>query len=340
MTTRRLDLSRAQILAFRRTVQALDARMPPGPDSLRRAAWAGLQDSVPRAALLSIHARVEGTRPDAWEDPSLVQLWGPRFSAYVVAAEDSALFSLGRLPDEGPGRRRANDMAARLHAYLDGRTMTYSQAGRGMGEKPNQLRYAASTGTVLIRWEGARQPTIWTVPAPEIDAWTARLELARRYLHFFGPTTAAAFSQWAGIKPPRAGAAFDALAESLTPVHTPIGEAWILSSDEAAFRAAKRSGGPARLLPSGDTYFLLQGADRALLVPDPDLRNRLWTSRVWPGAVLIAGEIAGTWRRADSKVTIESWRKLSPKEVAAVDAEARTLPLPGLRTPISVEWIV
>jgi len=101
--------------------------MPPGPDSLRRAAWAGLQDSVPRAALLSIHARVEGTRPDAWEDPSLVQLWGPRFSAYVVAAEDAALFSLGRLPDEGPGRRRANDMAARLHAYLDGRTMTYSQ---------------------------------------------------------------------------------------------------------------------------------------------------------------------------------------------------------------------
>jgi hypothetical protein len=56
--------------------------------------------------------------------------------------------------------------------------------------------------------------------------------------------------------------------------------------------------------------------------------------------VLIGGEIAGTWRRADSKVTIESWRKLSPKEVAAVDAEARTLPLPGLRTPISVEWIV
>ena len=118
MTTRRLDLSRAQILAFRRTVQALDARMPPGPDSLRRAAWAGLQDSVPRAALLSIHARVEGTRPDAWEDPSLVQLWGPRFSAYVVAAQDAALFSLGRLPDEGPGRRRANDMRSRFDAQV------------------------------------------------------------------------------------------------------------------------------------------------------------------------------------------------------------------------------
>ena len=73
----RLQLTREQILAFRRSVGALDERLPPGPDSLRRAAWAGLQDSVPRAAVLSIHARVHGTEPQAWEDPSLVQLSGP-----------------------------------------------------------------------------------------------------------------------------------------------------------------------------------------------------------------------------------------------------------------------
>src|ERR687895_495512 len=100
----RLDLTRAQILAFRRSVGALDQRLPPGAGSLRQAAWAGLQDSMPRAALLSIHARVEGTEPDTWADPSLVQLWGPRFSAYVVAARDLAVFSLGRLPDEAGAR--------------------------------------------------------------------------------------------------------------------------------------------------------------------------------------------------------------------------------------------
>src|SRR5687768_16413669 len=95
-----LDLTRSQILAFRRHVGALDERLPAGPRSLRRASWAGLQDSMPRAALLSIHARVEGTGPSIWEDPSLVQLWGPRFSTYVVPARDRALFSLGRLPDD------------------------------------------------------------------------------------------------------------------------------------------------------------------------------------------------------------------------------------------------
>src|SRR5436190_19591555 len=103
LTRSRLDLTRSQILAFRRRVGALDERLPPGARSLRRAAWAGLQDSMPRAALLSIHARVEGAHPDIWEDRSLVQLWGPRFSAYVVPARDHALFSLARLPDDERG---------------------------------------------------------------------------------------------------------------------------------------------------------------------------------------------------------------------------------------------
>src|SRR5207344_2400270 len=79
--TPRLDLTRTQILAFRRRVGALDERLPRGARSLRRAAWAGLQDSMPRAALLSIHARVHGTQPTTWDDPSLVQLWGRRGSA-------------------------------------------------------------------------------------------------------------------------------------------------------------------------------------------------------------------------------------------------------------------
>ena len=181
----------------------------------------------------------------------------------------------------------AEDLASRLDAFLDGRTMTYGEAGDGLGENPNRLRYAATTGRVLIRWDGARQPTIWTVPPPDVDPRDARLELARRYLHVFGPATAAGFAQWAGIGPAGGRAAFEGLAGSLTPVRTPVGDAWILASDEPTFRAGGGPAAPARLLPSGDAYYLLQGADRELLVPDPDRRGELWTSRVWPGAVLV-----------------------------------------------------
>jgi winged helix DNA-binding protein len=334
----RLDLTRAQILAFRRRVGALDERLPRGTRSLRRAAWAGLQDSVPRSALLSIHARVEGAHPSSWEDRSLVQVWGPRFSTYVVPARDRALFTLGRLPADGPGRQRAEEIAARLHAFLDGRVLTDGEAGRALGVNSNAFRYAAPTGTVLIRWEGARAPTIWTVPRPDVEPLAARRDLARRYLHVFGPTTPASFATWAGIGLVEADAAFDGLVRSMTPVRTPIGGAWILARDEPEVRAPGEPAAAARLLPSGDTYYLLQGADRELLVPDARRRSELWTSRVWPGAVLVGGEIAGTWRRAQAKMTIQPWRRLTRAERDAVEEEAAGLPLPGVGGRISVRW--
>jgi hypothetical protein len=339
VTTRRLELTRDRILSFRRTVGALDARLPAGPGSLRQAAWAGLSDSMPRAALLSIHARVEATEPGTLDDPSLVQVWGPRFSAYVVAAQDRAVFTLGRFPTEPAGQRRALTTADRLEAHLDGRRMTYGEAGRAIGVQPNALRYAAPTGRVLILWDGARQPLIWMVPAPEVDPREARLELARRYLHVFGLGTVEGFAAWAGRRAPGARVTWDELAPELVPVRTPVGEASILAADEAAFRAARRAPtGAARLLPSGDTWFLLQGVDRELLVPDPARRAELWTSRVWPGAVLVGGEIAGVWRRADAVLTIQTWRRLTSSERQSVEAEAVAFPLPGLQGSIRVRW--
>ena len=338
MTRIRLDLTRPQILAFRRHAGGLDERLPHGRDSLRRAAWAGLQDSMPQAALLSIHARVAGAGPATWEDPSLVQLWGPRFSVFVVAARDLAVFSLGTLPGDVKGQQRAEDLAARLSALLGGARMAYGEAGRALGVHHGSLRYAAATGTVLIRWEGARQPTVWTVPPPEADPRDARLELAHRYLHIYGPATPEAFAEWAGIGRRHGAAAFEALGTSLTPVRTPVGDAWIRTQDEAAFRAGPRPAAPARLLPSGDAFLLRHGADRDLLVPDADRRRALWTPRVWPGGLLVGGEIAGTWRRAGTAMTVQPWWRLSSAERDAIAAEAESLPLPGTGSRIVVHW--
>jgi hypothetical protein len=333
-----VELTRAQILAFRRKVGALDGRLPSGADSLRTAAWAGLADSMPRAALLSIHARVEETTPSTWEDPSLVQLWGPRFSAYVVAERDIAPFTLGRLDERGPSRRQADDIAARLATFLAGRTMRYDEAGAGLGMHGNRLRYAAPTGTILMRWEGARLPTIWTIPRPDIDPLEARLELARRYLHVFGPSTPEGFAKWAGIGVPSGGEAFAGLIGELTQVRAPIGDGWILAIDEPTFRAKATTPAPARLLPSGDSYFLLWGADRELLIPDAARRSELWTARVWPGALLVRGEVTGTWRRADRTLSIQAWRRLSHAERDAVEVEAASLPLPGFAGRLVVRW--
>jgi Winged helix DNA-binding domain len=332
-----VELSRDQVLAYRRRVQSLDERLPQGAGSLREAAWAGLQDSMPRAAVLSIHARVAGTASDTWSDPSLTQVWGPRFSVFVVAAEDAALFTLGRYPDDARGRRVAEETAARVREYLNGRTMRDRDVAGPLG-MGNGIRYATTTGTIRIRWEGALAPTMWVVPRPEIEPFEARVELARRYLHVFGPTTPSSFAHWAGIGAAQGRAAFEALAGELLPARTPIGDGWLLASDEKTARAAPAEAAPARFLPSGDPFFLSWGADRELLLPDAGRRGELWTSRVWPGALLVDGDIAGVWRRAGPHVTIDAWRRLTKAEQHAVEAEAATLPLPGLTRAIRVRW--
>jgi hypothetical protein len=334
-----LRLTRAQILAFRQRVAALDRRLPPGRESLRRAAWAGLQDSMPRAALLSIHARVEGTVPSTWEDPSLVQVWGPRYSVYVVPARDLAVFTLGRLPEAGRTRRTADDLAARLQALLGGSRMRYDDAGEALGVPGNSLRYAALTGTLAIRWEGARRPTVWIVPGPEIDPAEATRELARRFLHVFGPGTPAGFANWAGIGAQKAFGAFDDLGATLVPVRAPPGDAWILAADEPTAREAAAPAAPCRLLPSGDAYTLgVTSEERALLVPDAARRSELWTPRVWPGALLVEGKVVGTWRRDQGRVTVSAWQRLSGAAREAVVAEAESLPLPDVAGRIVVRW--
>lgn len=338
MPTAKPVVRREAILAFRRRSSALDRRLPAGPSALRRAVWAGLQDSMPRAALLSIHARVRNTSAETVRAASLVQVWGPRYHAYVVARRDLAYFSIGRMPDGEARQARATRLAARLREVLGDGAMKYGEAAKMLGVPPNELRYAATTGTIVLGWDGARQPTIRAVDPPTVDPDEARRELARRYLHIFGPSTADAFAGWAGVPKRQAGSCFDALARALTRVRTPIGDAWALTADIASLQADRESATAARLLPSGDPYFLLQGAERELLIPDLRRRQQLWTSRVWPGAMVVDGELVGTWRRADHVLTMQPWCRLAPADRVALESEAASLPLPGLGKPIDVRW--
>jgi hypothetical protein len=92
-------------------------------------------------------------------------------------------------------------------------------------------------------------------------------------------------------------------------------------------------------LPSGDAYWLLHGRDREMLVRDDTRRPQLWTPRVWPGAVLVDGEIVGIWSRNAANVTIEPWRLLSPVQREAVETEATALPLPDVHGQIRLRWV-
>jgi len=132
---------------------------------------------------------------------------------------------------------------------------------------------------------------------------------------------------------------FGDLGSELIPVHAPHGEGFMLARDEPAIREAPAPAAAARLLPSGDAYTLHgTSEERALLVPDAGRRSELWTPRVWPGALMVAGEVVGTWRRAQRRVTIQAWQRLSRTAREAVVAEAESLPLPDAGERIVVDW--
>src|SRR5438046_9610336 len=90
------SITRENVLAFRQRATLLHRRLPPG--RLVEAAFAGLQDSAPRSAVLALHARVKDVPPSAWKDPRFAQLWGPRGAVYCVPRQDVAVFPLGRCP--------------------------------------------------------------------------------------------------------------------------------------------------------------------------------------------------------------------------------------------------
>jgi hypothetical protein len=144
-----------------------------------------------------------------------------------------------------------------------------------------------------------------------------RLDVVRAYLRLHGPATRQQVAAYldAPVKDVAARWPDDAVEVSVD------GERrWLLAADLDRLAA-----GPARttrLLGPFDPY--LQTRDRALLVPDDVRAKDLWRTLGRPGAVLVDGEVAGTWRSRKTgrrlTVQVESWREL-PAAALAEQAE-------------------
>jgi hypothetical protein len=58
---------------------------------------------------------------------------------------------------------------------------------------------------------------------------------------------------------------------------------------------------------------------------------------VWPGALLVDGEVRGTWRRDGQVVSVDVWSRLGARRRAAVAGEAVALPV-AVGRAIEVIW--
>jgi hypothetical protein len=313
-----------QVVAYRLHVNHLVDRLPPG--EYERAVHAGLQDTGPRDALVSLHARVTDCAPDAWEDERLVQAYSPRMAVYLLPRRDLGVFTIGRLPTDPQARKEIEDLADQVCRELDGREVR--------GGRPADVRRTTWTGRVVIRWTAS---AIFTreIPPPDIDPAVARRELCRRHVHAFGPTTPDTYAWWTGLPPADAQRTWGELADELAQVEVDGTTAWILATDRSTLRAAPEPKG-VRLLPASELR--LFGQDKTGLFVGPGLRRQS------PGGdsfhahgVVVDGELAGAWGRSQGKVRVRLARRLTAQQLAQLEREVLTMPIPNATMSLELE---
>jgi hypothetical protein len=176
----------------------------------------------------------------------------------------------------------------------------------------------------IPRWpaDHLRGVTHGEVPFPQ------RLDPVRAYLHHLGPG-----------RPADVAAYLDAPVKEID-AHWPtdvaevevegVGRRWVLDADLDALRSAGGTGADpptVRLLGPFDLF--LQARDRETLVPSAEHRKALWPTLGRPGAVLVGGEIVGTWRPRASggslRLLVDRWVPWDDDVERAVHTQAERL---------------
>jgi hypothetical protein len=194
---------------------------------------------------------------------------------------------------------------------------------------PDQLlRLAGTAGAYAYGWpQGSRQmlmaTDIWLGEPLGGDVPAARLELARRFVHAYGPVAPRHFAAWTGIAAGEARDRFDALGAELVDVKLDGATAVVLADDVEMLADPPLASG-ARLLPAGDPF--LAQRDRSTLLADKARQRAVWRPVGSPGLVLMTGHPVGTWqaRAAGSRlyVTVEAFGPLGDRHRTAIEQAA------------------
>lgn len=270
--------------------------------SLAGAAACPLSDFARDAALRSLAARAEGVTRAAYdaaiEAGELVVAHSLRCAIHVHAPGDEAVFGWPLIGSDEPGLDEVSAAIREALAAgpLDKDALHEAMRMRVRGEllpwcpvckshhvDPNLWRRAAvKVGT---RLDAQRRLHLHEAdPVPPVEA-------VRRFQRFYPGASPADFGAWAGI------------------ATTAAKRIW---TDEPAPAPAPEPRG-VRLLPPGDPF--LQKPNRELLVPDPELRKRLFRPAGSPGVVLQDGRVGGTWRLRKGRVEVESLVRLRQGEL-------------------------
>ena len=349
------SIARAQVLSFRVRAQQLDRTRGELADTA--VLDVGVQDSGPDGGLWALASRgVDVSTPLAVDE--LATVWTIRAAPHLYRREDLPLVAASVEPfsDADAGKRiydaskplRAagisnlaaldtvaasmrsvvtrpmvkGEVSAQVTALMDSPYLRVCRPCDATHLYEMPFRLAALRAGLELR-AGTSPPVLQRIPG-FTRASQARdsFDLVRAYLRLLGPAAPKHVADYldAPVKDVKARWPSDAVEVSVG------GEIrWVLSADEGHLGAGRAK--TTRLLGPFDLF--LQARDRALLVDDPARAKALWPVLGRPGAVLLDGEIAGTWRPRKSgaklNVQVDLWAKASATVRGAITEQAERL---------------
>jgi Winged helix DNA-binding domain len=324
----------------------------------------GVQAQVMSSAEQALWTRVEASSQDVqgalWKKRSLVKTWAMRGALHLLPARDWPVFAgAGATRDHfrkgswlrsfaitGPQLDRLMaDVADALGAEPLTKAELAEAVGGAMGERllsgwGEHLKLVAYQGGLCFGPNHGRNvtfvsPAAWLGERRTLDPEAALAELARRYLHAYGPATHEDFAVWWHMAPTAARKLFAEL--DLAEVTVDGEPRWALRKDVGAI-AESGLDDRVRLLPGFDALTIGWRPREGSFVPDGFLPRVSRTSGWISPIVLVRGRAVGMWepkrRGKRIEVRIEPFVRVNRNRV---EAEARKL-ADFYEAPVDVSW--
>lgn len=323
----------------------------------------GIHAQVMSAAEMALGARIEGlTPPDVqsalWQDRTVVKTWAMRGTLHLLAADDLPLHAAARTIDprrwidfesHGISEAQAQAFLEAVPEVLSSEPMTRDQLAAAvinqvglpaLGELivasrwSTPLKLFAFRGDLCFGPNQGQNVTFvnakkWLGKWDAVDPEAAFQEIARRYLHAYGPLTPHHFARW--WNEGRVNVAqnvFRQIKDELEPVNVEGWQALALRSTIEPMQEAAVSG-VVRLLPMFDAYVLDIGRMGEPILSE-QYWNRVFRQQGWTTAVVLTdGIIKGVWdyktQDAQTTVTVELFDPPSKLIENGIETEATRL---------------
>jgi hypothetical protein len=354
------ELSWADVNAMRLARHHLVERAPKSKLAQVVGEIGAVQAQVMSAAELQVAVRVDCTVQDVrdalWKRKTLVKTWLMRGTLHLTRASDLPLYTAAMSrrwikPSQAwlkyfqVTEADVWDLAEVIGKALGGTPRTRDEliavVARGKSERVREalksgwggmLKPAARNGRLCFGPSQGQSvtfvsPLAWLGSWSDLDPEQALVEVARRYVHAYGPANKEDFAYWWGHWTGVGAAGWAGLQDELVPVNVEGWRAQMLAGDLERL-PSRPPGTSVQLLPNFDPY--LMGHRKRDHLFDVEHRSKVSRTAGWISpVVLVDGRVVAVWSYTLSKqrlrVEITPFEKLAAKVVKQAGARVEAI---------------